>query len=34
MQEEIKEELSQGGPSELKDLVDGDYILELLEEIE
>ena len=34
IKEYIKEELSQGGPSELKDLVNGDYILELLEEIE
>lgn len=34
IKEYIKEELSQGGPSELKDLVDGEHILELLEEIE
>ena len=34
IKEYIKEELSQGGSSELKDLVNGDYILEILEEIE
>lgn len=34
IKEYCKEELSQGGPKEIEDLINGDYILELLEEVE